>query len=332
MTTRTPNVPRVSVVIPAHRASGDIAAALDSVSAQTFSDFEVIVVNDGSPDTPDLEGALAPFRSHIRYIAQENRGAGAARNAAIREARGSYVALLDADDRWAPDFLRCQVSYLDAHEECDLVYCDALITGESPLAGRRFMATAPSVEPVTLLSLIGQRCNIILSTVVVRRETLMTVGLFDETLRREQDFDLWLRLALRGAAIQYHRHVLADRRVHADGLSGDAVAELQRAIAVLDHFGRQHDLDGTSRTALRIQLMVLVDRLEIERGKQRLLEGNFAAARSHLRAVRRQPVKLRIARVAAPPEHGLKRLGHLTERRVCTHRTTADVDLPHNPG
>ena len=290
--------PRVSIVIPAYRASRDIADALDSVFAQTFSSFEVIVVNDGSPDTIELEAALAPYAGRIRYVSQENRGAGAARNAAIREARGDSVALLDADDRWAPEFLQHQMRHLDSHPACDVVYCDAFVTGDSPLAGRRFMDTAPSSGAVTLLALIAQRCNIILSTVVARRSALVGAGLFDESLRRGQDFDLWLRLAHRGATIQYQRQVLAERRVRADGLSGDSISELQRAIAVLDRFGRRPDLDAAARTAVRARLMTLVDRIEIEQGKRRILEGNFVAARYHLGAPRRQPLKLRLVRLA----------------------------------
>ncbi len=289
--------PRVSVVIPAYRASRDIAHALDSVFAQTFSDVEVIVVNDGSPDTAELEASLDAYAGRVRYFVQENRGAGAARNTGIREARGSYVAFLDADDRWKADFLRRQVWYLDAHADCDVVYSDAVITGDSPLAGRRFMETAPSVGDVTLNALIAQRCNVILSTVVARRRALVAAGMFDETLRRGQDFELWLRLALHGATIRYQRQLLAERRVRVDGLSGDAVSELQRAIAVLERFGRRPDLDAAARTAVRARLMALVDRLEIEQGKRRILEGNFAAARYHLSAPRRQPVKLRLARV-----------------------------------
>ena len=298
MTTQTLPAPCVSIVIPAYRASGDIGAALDSVFAQNFSDFEVIVINDGSPDTLELEAALAPYATCIRYMVQENLGAGGARNAGIAASRGRYIALLDADDRWTPDFLRRQIRYLNAHPECDLVYCDALVSGESLLAGRRFMDTAPSAGAVTLLSLIGQECNIILSTVVVRREPIVAAGMFDETLRRGQDFDLWLRLALRGATIHYQRDVLAERRVRADGLSGDPIAELQRALAVLDRFGRTHDLATQVRTALRVRMMTLVDRLEIEQAKRRILEGNFAAARYHLAVPRRQPAKLRIVRLA----------------------------------
>jgi hypothetical protein len=137
-----------------------------------------------------------------------------------------------------------------------------------------------------------------LSTVVVRRAPLVEAGLFDEGLRRGQDFELWLRLALRGMPMRFQQAVLAERRVRADGLSGDAVAEIQRALNVLDRFGRSHVLDHEARTALRIRMMALVDRLEIEQAKLRIVEGNFAAAGYHLNAARERPWKLRLALVA----------------------------------
>ena len=290
--------PAVSVVIPAYRASLDIAVALDSVFSQTFAPFEVIVVNDGSPDTPALEAALARYRSSIRYLAQSNRGAGAARNTGIRVARGRYIAFLDADDSWTPDFLARQVAYLEANPGCALVYADARVSGESPLAGRRVMETAPSTGDVTLISLIEQRCNVLLSTVVMHREPLFEAGLFEESLRRGQDFDLWLRLALRGATFSYQPLVLAERRVRAEGLSADAIAEIQRSLHVLDRFGRRHHLDRGVRTALRVRMMRLVDRLEIELAKQRIVEGNFAAARYHFAAARHRPWTVRAAQLA----------------------------------
>src|ERR1700751_944670 len=109
----TRKAPSVSVIIPSYNTAAYIAEALDSVFAQTFTDFEVIVVNDGSPDADELEAALAPFAARTQFISEGNRGASAARNAGIGVARGNYIALLDADDRWAPDFLERQVGYLE---------------------------------------------------------------------------------------------------------------------------------------------------------------------------------------------------------------------------
>src|SRR5689334_8663586 len=122
-------MPLVSVIIPAYAASRHIGTALESVFSQTWTDFEVILVNDGSPDTAALEDAIDRFRPRLQYIEQPNQGAGGARNTGIRAARGDYLAFLDADDRWFPDFLREQMAYLQHQPACDLVYCNALISG-----------------------------------------------------------------------------------------------------------------------------------------------------------------------------------------------------------
>ena len=109
--------PAVSVIIPAYRASRDIADALASVFSQTFTDFEVVVVDDGSPDAAELEAAIAPFRSRIRFIAQSNLGAGAARNTAIRASTVRLLAFLDADDLWSPEKLARQMECFVARPE-----------------------------------------------------------------------------------------------------------------------------------------------------------------------------------------------------------------------
>ena len=97
--------PTVSVIIPTYKTAQFIAACLDSVFAQTYKDFEAVVVNDGSPDTPELEKVLAPYMDRIVYIKQENKRTAGARNNAIRHARGEYVAFLDSDDVWMPEHL-----------------------------------------------------------------------------------------------------------------------------------------------------------------------------------------------------------------------------------
>src|ERR1700682_3677216 len=97
--------PRVSIIIPSYKTADLIAACLDSVFAQTFQDFEAIVVNDGSPDTPELEKVLAPYLDRVVYIKQPNKRAAGARNTAIAQARGEFLAFLDSDDSWYPDHL-----------------------------------------------------------------------------------------------------------------------------------------------------------------------------------------------------------------------------------
>jgi len=97
--------PRVSVIIPCYNTAQFVAETLDSVFSQTYSDYEVVVVNDGSPDTPDLERVLGPYLSRIVYVKSDNCGLAGARNNGIRASKGELIALLDSDDAWEPRYL-----------------------------------------------------------------------------------------------------------------------------------------------------------------------------------------------------------------------------------
>src|SRR5438270_13228585 len=116
--------PSISVVMPAYKVAPYIGEALESVFAQTFTDYEVIVVNDGSPDTEDFEQAIEPYISRIRYLRQENRGASVARNTGLQAARGEFIAFLDADDLWLPPYLDQQMKFI-RERGCDLACADA---------------------------------------------------------------------------------------------------------------------------------------------------------------------------------------------------------------
>ena len=225
--------PLGSIVIPAYQAARWIAETLDSVLAQTFHDYEIIVVNDGSPDTVDLERVLEPYRDRIVYLCQENRGAAGARNTAIRAARGRYIAPLDADDLWEPEFLAEQVAILEADPLLDLVYAGALVFGDVPESGRTQMAL--SVGEVTFARLVLEEFTVVHCATVARREALVRVGLFDELFRRSENFELWLRLAKLGGRIGYQRRVLSRyRRLrHAGSLSSDAERMGESVLRVL---------------------------------------------------------------------------------------------------
>lgn len=288
--------PTVSVIIPAYKVAPYIRETLESVFAQTYTDYEVVVVNDGSPDTEELERALAPCLGRIRYITQENRGAGAARNRGLRDARGTLVAFLDGDDIWLPSFLEEQVSFLRGGGY-DLVYADAVLFGDTPAAGRTYMETAsPSVGEVNFLSLIHYRCNVITSGVLARREPIMKAGLFDETLRNSQDFDLWVRLVRRGARLSYQRKVLLRYRCQANSLSsGTPVNQVLRQLNVFEKMGARLELTPEERAELGRVLEKLRAELELEYGKEHLARGDYEGARASLgKANSFQPrVKLR---------------------------------------
>src|SRR5580658_7649504 len=153
------SAPVVSVIIPSYKTANLIAACLDSVFAQTFKDFEAIVVNDGSPDTPELEKVLQPYMDRIVYMRQENKRAAGARNNAIRNARGEFVAFLDSDDTWMPDHLTSQMRLFEEDPSLDLVYCDGMLVLD---AGQecKFMDRNPSNGQATFDALILERCQI----------------------------------------------------------------------------------------------------------------------------------------------------------------------------
>src|SRR5579864_1311902 len=127
--------PLVSVIIPTYNTANFIKETLDSVFAQTFEDYEVIVVNDGSPDTQQLERVLEPYRDRIVYLKQENQGPSGARNTAIRHARGSFLAFLDSDDIWFPEFLSEQMMFFQNGPSLDLIYADTFFFRDMALMG-----------------------------------------------------------------------------------------------------------------------------------------------------------------------------------------------------
>jgi glycosyltransferase involved in cell wall biosynthesis len=227
-----PSAPFVSVIIPAYNVAPYIKEALDSVFAQTYRSFEAIVVNDGSPDTAALEEVLAPYRSRIVYLQQENRGLAGARNTGLRAATGDLVALLDADDVWTPDYLQEQVGFLQQHPEIDLVYCNSLFFGKSIHAGTTFMDLCPSEGEATASALITRRCHVFVS-VTARRPVLASVG-FDESLRSCEDFDCWLRLTAAGYRIGYQRKLLVRYRKHDTSLSANPTWMAEHNIKVLN--------------------------------------------------------------------------------------------------
>ena len=267
----------VSVVIPAYNAAKYIGEALLSIFNQTFTSYEVIVINDGSSDTVELERALQPYRAGIKYIRQENRGAAAARNTGLRAAAGEFVAFLDADDKWSPNFLEKQVELLES-SNADLVYSDALFFGESPLAGRTFMELQPSRGDVTPEKLLAVEVTVLTSTVLARKAPVFEAGLFDESLRRGHDFDLWLRLARRGRRFAYQREILAHYRILETGLSGGTISQLERTLAVLETIKARPGLTASEEAALQVNMKRTLRQLVLEEGKEKLLCRDFAGA------------------------------------------------------
>lgn len=272
----------VSVIIPAYNAAPYIKDTLDSVFAQTYRNFEVVVVNDGSPDTPALEQVLQPYRDRIVYLKQENRGLSGARNTGLRAAKGSMVALLDADDIWMPNYLEEQTGFLREHPEFDVVYCNARFFGESVYDGKEYMDVCPSHGEATSRALISRRCHVFVS-VIARIEILKRIG-FDESLRSCEDFDCWLRLTAAGHKIGYHRKILVRYRKHGGSLSANPTWMAEHNIRVLTASLKLWPEDSEEVKLLLEAKASKTAELETIRGKMALRNRNIPAAIAHFQA------------------------------------------------
>jgi glycosyltransferase involved in cell wall biosynthesis len=288
--------PQVSVIIPAYNAAEYIGETLQSVRSQKFRDYEVIVVNDGSPDTAAMERVLEAFRENIVYIKTPNRGAGAARNLAIENARADIIAFLDADDVWLPDFLTSQVSFLG--KGWDMVYADAALFGLQSPYRRTFMDGAPSEGEVTAASLLDYRCNVITSGTVARKAAILAAGGFEEERQRAHDFHLWVRMAKNGARIGYQKKLLLKYRVRKDNLSGDSISRVEREIDVLGRVRRTIELTPAEIDIVERKIALLETQLQIERGKSFLVKRDFEHACEAFAAANRRRPSLKLTAVA----------------------------------
>jgi len=193
----TDTPPKVSVVIPAYNAAWSVGRAIESVLAQGFRDFELIVVDDGSTDS--TAAVLSHFGDELRVLSKTNGGLSSARNAGIQASRGSYVAFLDADDWWLPDKLERQVALMRSRPE--LAFCSTAAriegpNGESLGEWRCGGDTGAALEAIFAVNAFVAGSG---SAVFARRDALDRAGGFDESLHSLEDIDMWMRLAAVGA-------------------------------------------------------------------------------------------------------------------------------------
>lgn len=225
-------IPAVSVVVPAWGVAHFVGEALASLQAQSFTDWEAVVVDDGAPD--DVAGAVAPFAQadpRIRFLATSHGGLSAARNRAIAAARAPLISLLDGDDCYRRDYLEKMVAAISADPGLGLVTCDATFTGKTARDGRRFSEYQSQVGEPTLDAVIARRFNIFGAT-ILRREAIDATGGFDEDLAAAEDLDLWIRILETGWRAAYVAEPLVIYRRRAGSLSSSTV-KLHRATVKL---------------------------------------------------------------------------------------------------
>lgn len=209
--------PRVSVIIPVYRGKAFIREAIDSVLAQTFADFELLVVDDGCPEsTGDLVKAAYAHDPRVCVLHQPNGGTAAARNQALQGARGELVALLDQDDLWQPSKLETMAALFDDDPGLALAHSGAEFFREG--TGEITSVVQPEGEQ-NFYDLLSW-CVICCGTSVMRRQAVLDAGGFDAELGGVDDWDLWIRLAHRGR-VRAIPNVLSRIRVHENNQSND---------------------------------------------------------------------------------------------------------------
>ncbi|WP_273069802.1 glycosyltransferase [Marinobacter sp. UBA2678] len=207
----------ISVITPTYNRARFLPAAVASVLSQTFGDFELIIVDDGSEDnTPDV---LKPFLAdrRVRYVYQENQGQSHARNLALKQATGDFIAFLDSDDVWARDKLEKQLAVFRANSEVDIVHGDeATINEQGSVVSLQNMRRYSG--RITRYLLADNSVSI--TTALVRRRCFDEMGGFDTSVGVADDYELWLRFSAR-YCYQYEPGIVASYRVMADQISSD---------------------------------------------------------------------------------------------------------------
>lgn len=241
--------PCISIIIPTYNRVHLIGAAVASVLTQTFSGFEVIVVDDGSTD--DTEAVVREYPdSRIIYVKQENKGRSHARNCALHLARGRYIAFLDSDDLYLPDKLALQVRYLDGHPHVGMIYTSAYcIDYYGNTLNEKYIA---SVSGKIYKSIAFFRpVTITLPTVMVRREIFAEVGGFDENMHRFEDTDMWRRIS-KVAYIDALPEFTCKLRTHDDNSLG--AQHPDQLIASLDYYAQKILQEDTAMGNLTLRI------------------------------------------------------------------------------
>lgn len=233
--TRTP---QVSVIIPAYNCDRYIVQAVESALHQTFTNLEIIVVDDGSTDR--TQQLLHPYLDRIRYIYQENKGVAAARNLACQLAKGEFLAFLDADDYFLPSKLEKQIACFEADPALDMVQTGWFIVGE---AGQNISAIKPwePAPKLDLESFIIFKC-VRPSAMMLRRKWWEKLGGFNEDFTLAEDLDFALRLMLKGCKAMWLTEIMTCYRQHNSNIMSSGWRLIKNTEVLMKAFFARPDL------------------------------------------------------------------------------------------
>ncbi len=257
---------RVSIIMAAYNGQKYIADSIRSVIAQTFQDWELIVVDDGSVDgTAEIVRRLQSSDCRIHFIYQSNGKQAKARNTGIRHSSGEFIAFLDQDDMWVDNKLEKQVEVLSA-TDVDVVFSDGFyFQGDNIFdEANRFSTVDGKFDGDSFFRLSFTINRIPILSAIVRRKSLVRIGLFEEDPQYQNcdDYDLWLRLADAGATFFGMRDVLVRYRLHPDQASNNLIQTLKAEIIILEKYRYNTKLDeGEKQFRLRTKYRELVSAL-----------------------------------------------------------------------
>lgn len=293
--------PAISIIIPNYNTAEFIAETLDSVLAQTFTDYEVIVINDGAPDTEELKKVLEKYYERIIFVDKfENTGTSPTRNFAVTLTRGDYVCFLDADDIWMPTFLEELFAFLHQNN-FGMVYADTEMFGVGYRAGESFLNYNPPQGEVSRRTLIEGKCIILPSGSLIKKSEFEKTGGFDPKVLRTEDFDLWMRMIFQGTRIGFLRKILFKFRIRPGSGSGDSLQRIERCMIVWQIL--QKKLEFTEEENVIVNRNIEMERAGLLRAKGRLFinEKNWSEAKKVFREARAVAAELGL-----PLKHRLK--------------------------
>jgi glycosyltransferase involved in cell wall biosynthesis len=239
-------MPLISVIIPTYNRARFVVKAIDSVLNQKFTDYEIIVIDDGSTD--DTQTVLVPYSNNIRYIYQENAGVSAARNTGIKKASGEWISFLDSDDEWKEDYLSTQMAQIKQYPNALIYMTNA--TSISPNGERSNFFSAigilenfdgdQSLYIKRPLNLIVKHSATFLQSTILRKNTLINVGLFDTSLSIAEDLDIISRAALQGTLVIIRKELVEVYR-RKESIQNLMAQSMTRGISRYKAFGKVYE-------------------------------------------------------------------------------------------
>ncbi len=243
-------MPRVSIIIPTYNRHKFLQEAIDSVLAQSYRDYELIVVDDGSTD--ETAEVAHKYNGKLSYIYQQNRGVSAARNKGIAASTGDYICFLDSDDLWQPDKLKVQLEFMDKRPKYPVCYTDEIWIRYGVRVNQRKKHAKyggwilPHCLPLCIISP---------SSVMISRGVFDKLGVFDESLPAAEDYDLWLRIAKAYPVYFIPDALIIKRGGHADQLSRKYTGIDRFRIMALEKLLSCGDLSGEHEQLVIKQLI-----------------------------------------------------------------------------